>query len=111
MKILNEYLDYILNLNLTKFGDMDRVNFRLGAIFIDRVRIACDQNLKRNGDSIVDLVDSLHFKPLDSIDDKTTYLLELINTITNKEHPLLILMFFAADGINSEIYKKFKHFA
>jgi ribosomal protein S12 methylthiotransferase len=57
---------------------------------------------------IVELVDNLHLKPLDKFDDKIEYLDDLLKTLTHKDHPLLVFMFFGTDHIKSDIYKKFK---
>lgn len=108
-KILDDYIDFLINVDYSTFDDSYKgASLRLGTTFLDRVRTAYESKLEYNGKSIVELVDNLHLKTLDKFDDKIEYLFDLLKTITHKDHPLLVFMFFGTDHIKSDIYKKLK---
>ncbi len=108
-KILDDYIDFLVDVDYSTFDDSYKgASLRLGTTFLDRVRKAYKSKLEYNGQSIVELVDNLHLKPLDKFDDKIEYLDDLLKTLTYKDHPLLVFMFFGTDHIKSDIYKKLK---
>lgn len=108
-KILDDYIDFLVNIDYSTFDDSYKgASLRLGTTFLDRVRTAYKTKTEYNGKSVVELVDNLHLKPLDKFDDKVEYLSDLLKTITDKDHPLLVFMFFGTDHIKSDIYKKLK---
>lgn len=111
MKTLDGYIEFVLGYDLSTIDDkMDRVKLRLGLQFFDRVRQAYNENLMYNGRSAIALVDSLNLKPIDDIkSNKIKFLLDLLETITHKDHPLLVLMFFGTDHIKTDIQKKIKY--
>jgi len=107
--ILDDYIDFLVNIDYSTFDDDYKgASLRLGATFLDRVRTAYKSKLEYKGKSIVEMVNNLHLKPLDKFDDKIEYLDDLLKTLTHKDHPLLVFMFFGTDHIKSYIYKKFK---
>ncbi len=110
IKKIESYINFILEYDLPSIDvEIDRIRLRLGAMYLDRVRIAYKTKLEYNGRAAIPLVEALELKSLDEVDDKIDYLLATIKALTDREHPLLCLMFFGGDGIESKISKKFKY--
>lgn len=79
------------------------------AMFLDRVYLAYNKKIIYRDTNIIDLVEELNIEPITDIEDKIKYLITILNTLTNKDHPLLVFMFFGCDSIKSNIYYKFKY--
>lgn len=111
MNILQSYIDYLLSYDLSLVeSHYERVSLRLGTVFLDRVRLGYESNLEYDSNTLVSLVDQVEFKPLDEVSDPIKYLCEIINEITDKDHPICRLMFFGGGDIDTNVYSKFTYY-